>query len=147
MEKSIKTFVAFLTVILFGILLSMPIGLLMEKESHASMDKATAAVNEISESNYIFVVLEDDAVPLAAAPVSKDFNPTVVLSVFITLSVLSVISYSYWYLMTKTTIQSYSYAVTNNELSRIIPSKSFLHPIALSDAEREIMFRAVSKGM
>jgi len=146
MEKSIKTIVAIMAVVIFGILLSIPAGLLMEKQSFASTEKVESTVGSVAESDYIFVVLEDDAVPLAAAPVSGSFNPSVVVAVVIALLMVSAVSYSYWYLMTRTNISAYSYAVTNNELSRIIPSKSFLHPIELSNAEREILFRAAAKG-
>lgn len=145
MEKCNKRIITLLAVIVAGILLSIPVGFMMQKESFASTAKSVAAVNNITGNDYIFVVLEDEAVPLAAAPISKGFNPTAVFAVVATLFAVSFMSYSYWYIMTRCSIKSYSYAVTNNELSRIIPSKAFLHPLQLSNAEREILFRAATK--
>ena len=150
MKKSNKTVITLLAVIIAGVLLSVPVSFLMDKESYASSanDKSLTASSQTAEaqdSNYMFVVLEDENVPLAAAPVSSPIHSPAVLAVAIILSVMICIAYTYWYLMTKSSIKSYSYAITNTELRRIVPKNSFIHPIDLANAEREVLFRAATK--
>lgn len=148
MKKSNKILISLFVAIIAGVLLSVPISFLMDKQSFASSSdtsKAASNVASASDNDYIFVLLEDENVPLAAAPISKQVHSPAALAVTIILSVMICAAYSYWYLMTKKSIKSYSYAITNTELRRIVPKNSFIHPIDLANAEREILFRAATK--
>lgn len=145
MKKSNKFMVAILSVIIAGILFSVPISFLMDKQSFAADDNSAKVVSTTTNNDYIFVLLEDEAVPLAAAPIANPVEHKILFTVLLMLASISVISYSYWYIMIRSNIKTYSYAVTNSELKRIIPSNSFFHPVELSNAEREILFRAATK--
>lgn len=142
MNKSGKIFITVLAIVIAGILLSIPVGLLMSQESKASTEEGTVNVNETytddAGDDYIFVVLEDEKVPLAAMPESNSISTYLILSVVITLCCIASLVYVSWYLSIRRNIKKCSLLVSGKELREILPSNSFLHPIALSSAEREV---------
>lgn len=143
MKKKSKVLVCVLAAIVAGILLSIPVSLLFDKSTMASSDVESQEIvnsTSVDESgeDYIFVVLDDVKVPLAATPQTTSYSGYVIIAVVISLLFVSILSYTYWYFIVKKNISHYSKLVTKAEIKNLLPANGFLHPRKLAYAEREV---------
>ena len=152
MKASGRIIVVALATIVMGVLLSLPISFLFSNESKASVDgNKVANINETStdslNNDYIFIVLEDEQVPLASAPTqSISLNRTYAVYLSFAIAALMIAgAYSSWYCMTLTSIKRYSRLIAGSELKNLLPKKAFLHPFGLACADKEIQCMAAKK--
>lgn len=143
MKKSNKIAITIMIVLVAGILLSIPFSIFFDKEAMASSNitnKQTLdnTFDDASGEDYIFVVLDEVKVPLAAIPGKQSYSNYVIVAVIVSLLFVSLLSYIYWYLAVAKNISHYSKLVSKSALSSIVPANSFLHPKKFAYAEREI---------
>ena len=152
MKKSYKLVMNVMAFIVAAFLLSLPITFMIDssaKAAEGTSDKANADgtyVDEMGE-DYIFVVLEDEEVPLAAAPTHTYSHLALSLVVCISLIIMLGVAYVSWYSMVRKNISNYSYLIPDSELKALVPARAFAHPIELHQAEFEIRYRAANKYM
>lgn len=143
MKKKSKVLICVLAAIVAGILLSIPVSLFFDETAMASSDvkskevTSSTSVDEAGEE-YIFVVLDETKVPLAALPKTTSYSGYVFVAVIISLLFVGVLCYTYWYFIVKKNISHYSKLVTKSELKNLLPTNGFLHPRKLAYAEREV---------
>ena len=143
MKKNNKIAITVLVALVAGILLALPIGILLDRQAMASSDITNEAVlgetfSDTAGDDYIFVVLDEVKVPLAAVPTKTSYSGYVVIAVAISLLFVGMLSYTYWYVMVSKNISHFAQLITRSELSSLIPKRAFFHPKKLAFAEHEV---------
>lgn len=150
MKKSSKVLIGILSSVVLAILVSTPFAFLFGRDVNASTDVVGSAevigtFADVNGDDYVFVILDElSVVPLAAAP-TQSYTGAVSIAVAVSLIFAAFLCYMSWYLIVCKNISKYSGFIPNKELSRILPDNSFLHPVKLSLAEKEIESLAVFK--
>ena len=127
-----KISVHVLATIAFIALFLLPMTGFMAKEANA----VQTAESMTSNGDYVFFVVQNEEVPLAAAPagdVSSYILWVALAALLITISFI----YSAWYMTMRRNINELSYKLTPAERRAIQLSQSFFHPIKCRRLARE----------
>lgn len=143
MDTRTRTISHFLILLVAIILISIPICILLNMKADA--DETTQTVQEY-DNDYVFFVLEDSKVPLAAAPISHSSHTNMTFA-FVSFAFISVFAFGYllWYLSIKHTtamLVSVSPIMLRKDL---IERNSILHPIRSYRASKEAEYSVTQK--
>ena len=100
----------------------------------------------VSEQDYVFTILPQDEVPMAAAP-TKNFSFVPVI-IIMTAIAISLIAYIYRFTYMRNNIQELSVLMTPSERKSILDGNiSILHPIKLRETVKAAEFSVAGKFM
>ena len=127
-----KLIVNFLATVAFIVLFLLPILGFMANETGAS----ETAQSAVSSGDYVFFVVQNDDVPLAAAPSagSSSYLLWIALSAFV---LMIFFIYSAWYLSVRRNLNELSYKLSPSERRALTVSNSFLHPFRCYQLSKE----------
>ncbi len=120
-----KILVNILALIAFTFLFLLPIIAFMSTTTQAGATSENAAA---FSGDYVFFVVQNNDVPLAAAP-STDMSSYIVWISLALLTVMIVFTYSAWYLNIRKILTELSYKLSPNERGSFNISQGYLHPI------------------
>ena len=119
-----KIIVQLLATVAFLALFMLPLLGFLTNEINAGETAQTA----VSTGDYVFFVVSNDEVPLAAAPTQN--ASAYILWIGLTAIALTILSvYSAWYMTIKSNVRELSYKMSPVERRAIGASQSFFHPI------------------
>ena len=127
-----KISVQVLSTIAFIVLFLLPMTGFMAKEANA----VQTAESMTSNGDYIFFVVQNEEVPLAAAP-TGDVSSYILWVALAALLITIAFIYSAWYMTMRRNINELSYKLTPAERKAIQVSQSFFHPIKSRRLARE----------
>lgn len=112
----------------------------------AFADEVDETALEIAANDYVFTILPQDEVPMAAAPVkSFSFIP---VAIIMTAIAISLIAYLYWFSYVRNNIRELAVLMTPYEKRSILDGNiSFLHPIKLIETVKAAEFSVAGKFM
>ena len=128
MTQKRKIIVNILALIAFIFLFLLPILAFTSTSTQAGATQSTATAYS---GDYVFFVVEDNDVPLAAAPVTDvtDMSSYIVWISLASLAVMIIFTYSAWYMNIRKILTELSYKLSPNERSSFIVPQGYLHPI------------------
>ncbi len=124
-----------LATIAFIALFLLPVIGFFAAETNAS---STAESASVSSGDYIFFIVENNDVPLAAAPAPKaDISSYILWIGLLSFGVIIAFVYCAWYVTTRNNIRELTYKMTPFERNAFNIASGFLHPIKYSQLARE----------
>ncbi len=126
MTQKRKITVNILATIAFIILFLLPIIAFMGTITNAGETAGSATAHT---GDYVFFVVQETDVPLAAAPQTDNMSSYVLWMSLASLTVMIVFTYSAWYLNIRKILTELSYKLSPNERGSFVISQGFLHPI------------------
>ncbi len=145
MTQKRKIMVHILATIAFIFLFLLPIIAFTSTSAQAG---ATADSAAAFSGDYVFFVVQDNEVPLAAAP-STDMPSYIIWISLASLAVMTLFTYSAWYLNIRKILTELSYKLSPNERGSFVISKGYLHPIRsyqlAKEAENSVASMYVSR--
>lgn len=125
-----------LIIVLLAILIATPIVFAAKVNIDASANVVvTSGDTKSSDEDYTFVLIDEEDIPLAAAPKSVSSNVTAAVVGLILASIT--LGYFYWYMMVRRNIAELAVALSPSEKDEIYRNVRITHPRRLLDAERE----------
>lgn len=89
-----------------------------------------------SSGDYIFYIIENNEVPLAAVP-AKNASVYILWITLASFAVMIIFMYLAWYLSTRRTVRELTGRLTPAERRACMVSNDFLHPVKLFRLEKE----------
>ena len=131
-----------LTIFAIALIISIPICLSIEKRIDAV---ETSESITSYDGDYIFFIIEENAVPLASAPTTHTNSLAVVSKLIFAISLLILVFvYIGWYMITKHNLDILT-ANIHYSLISDYEKINILHPIKLSEYSKDVEYRITQK--
>ena len=128
-----KMIVNALATIAFIVLFLLPVLGFMANETGAAETAESAAVT----GDYVFFVVQNDDVPLAAAPTNAGTASYLLWTALAAFVIMIFFIYSAWYLSVRRNIRELSYKLSPADRRALSVPNSFLHPIRCYQLSKE----------
>lgn len=135
-----KSITGFLITLIVIILISIPI--VGAFELNVGADEPTQSIQTFNDGDYVFFIVDEGEVPLAAAPSTIDPSPFLLSLVILALAVC-IFGYSAWYLTIRNSVGELSNMMSPSERRILCNANSYFHPIrsylSVKEAEHSIV--------
>ena len=141
-DKLVKVMIGLAAVVI----LAVPMGIMHQSPLAAETEGSEMTENVVLEEasqDYDLVVLQDEAVPLAAAP-EHNYGSMVIWVVSLSLIIAIAATYGVWYTVYRKRILALTEALPQAEAEKIREDVTFLHPMKVARTEKEIENRIAS---
>ena len=128
-------FIRPMIILLLAILIATPIVFVAKVNIGASSNVVVTSSESSSDEDYTFILIEEEDIPLAAAPSSVASNVTAAVVGLIFASIT--FGYLYWYLVIRKNIFELTVALSPAERKEIYKNVNIIHPRKVLYAQRE----------